>query len=59
MSLAMGTCAEGQKPLATVVIGGLITSTFLTLLVLPALYRRFATPDESDDLSEGGTPHDQ
>lgn len=59
MALAMGTGAEVQKPLATVVIGGLITSTFLTLLVLPALYRRFATPDESDDLSEGGTPHDQ
>ena len=30
-----------QRPLATVVIGGLLTSTLLTLLVLPALYRRF------------------
>jgi cobalt-zinc-cadmium resistance protein CzcA len=30
-----------QKPLATVVIGGLVTATILTLLVLPALYKRF------------------
>ncbi|GKS57660.1 hypothetical protein YTPLAS18_11870 [Nitrospira sp.] len=33
--------AEVQRPLATVVIGGLITSTALTLLVIPAVYRRF------------------
>jgi cobalt-zinc-cadmium resistance protein CzcA len=39
MALATGTGAEVQKPLATVVIGGIISSTFLTLLVLPALYR--------------------
>jgi cobalt-zinc-cadmium resistance protein CzcA len=38
MALATGTGAEVQRPLATVVIGGLITSTLLTLLVLPALY---------------------
>jgi heavy metal efflux system protein len=38
MALSTGTGAEVQKPLATVVIGGLITSTVLTLLVLPALY---------------------
>ncbi len=38
MALATGTGAEVQKPLATVVIGGLISSTALTLLVLPALY---------------------
>jgi cobalt-zinc-cadmium resistance protein CzcA len=31
-----------QKPLATVVIGGLISATLLTLLVLPALYARFS-----------------
>lgn len=37
MALATGTGAEVQKPLATVVIGGLITSTALTLFVLPAL----------------------
>ncbi len=41
MALAHGTGAEVQKPLATVVIGGLISSTLLTLLVLPALYRIF------------------
>src|SRR5439155_26202586 len=38
MALSTGTGAEVQKPLATVVIGGLITSTLLTLFVLPALY---------------------
>lgn len=37
-----GTGSEVQRPLATVVIGGLITSTVLTLLVLPALYKWFA-----------------
>jgi cobalt-zinc-cadmium resistance protein CzcA len=39
MALATGTGAEVQRPLATVVIGGIISSTVLTLLVLPALYR--------------------
>jgi cobalt-zinc-cadmium resistance protein CzcA len=42
MALATGTGAEVQKPLATVVIGGLISATLLTLLVLPALYSYFA-----------------
>ena len=41
MALATGPGAEVQKPLATVVIGGLISATLLTLLVLPALYMRF------------------
>jgi heavy metal efflux system protein len=41
MALATGTGAEVQKPLATVVIGGLVTSTVLTLVVIPALYRIF------------------
>ena len=41
MALATGTGAEVQKPLATVVIGGLISATLLTLFVLPALYARF------------------
>jgi cobalt-zinc-cadmium resistance protein CzcA len=41
MALATGTGAEVQRPLATVVIGGLMTSTLATLLVLPALYCRF------------------
>ena len=39
MALAMGTGAEVQRPLATVVIGGILSSTALTLLVLPVLYR--------------------
>jgi cobalt-zinc-cadmium resistance protein CzcA len=42
MALATGTGAEVQKPLATVVIGGLLTATVLTLVVLPVLYARFA-----------------
>lgn len=41
MSLSQGDGAEVQRPLATVVIGGLITSTLLTLLVLPAIYKTF------------------
>ncbi|HAT7823834.1 TPA: efflux RND transporter permease subunit [Legionella pneumophila] len=41
MALATGTGAEVQRPLATVVIGGIISSTFLTLLVLPGLYYIF------------------
>jgi cobalt-zinc-cadmium resistance protein CzcA len=46
MALASGTGAEVQKPLATVVIGGIISSTFLTLVVLPALYRLFESAKE-------------
>jgi cobalt-zinc-cadmium resistance protein CzcA len=42
MAVATTMGAEVQRPLATVVIGGLITSTLLTLLVLPALYQRVA-----------------
>lgn len=38
MALATGTGAEVQQPLATVVIGGILSSTLLTLLVLPQLY---------------------
>lgn len=41
LALAQGIGAEVQRPLATVVIGGLFTSTALTLVVLPALYRWF------------------
>lgn len=41
MALATGTGAEVQRPLATVVIGGIVSSTLLTLLVLPGLYRIF------------------
>lgn len=41
MALATGAGAEVQRPLATVVIGGIISATFLTLVLLPALYDRF------------------
>ena len=43
---ASGPGSEIQRPLAIVVIGGLITATLLTLFILPILYRRF----ESEDL---------
>jgi cobalt-zinc-cadmium resistance protein CzcA len=41
MAIATGAGAEVQRPLATVVIGGIVSSTILTLLVLPALYTLF------------------
>jgi cobalt-zinc-cadmium resistance protein CzcA len=46
MAIATGTGAEVQRPLATVVIGGILSSTLLTLLVLPILYRLAHRPDE-------------
>jgi cobalt-zinc-cadmium resistance protein CzcA len=48
MALGTGTGAEVQRPLATVVIGGLLSSTALTLFVLPALYR-LVIPDGARD----------
>ena len=48
MALATGTGAEVQRPLATVVIGGIISSTILTLLVLPALYRLLHRKDAEE-----------
>jgi cobalt-zinc-cadmium resistance protein CzcA len=53
MALARGVGAEVQRPLATVVVGGLLTSTLLTLVILPSLYPRLhalgrrAVPDPS------------
>ncbi|MFQ5716193.1 MAG: efflux RND transporter permease subunit, partial [Nitrospinales bacterium] len=44
-----GTGSEVQRPLATVVVGGLITSTALTLLVVPAFYKWFATQPEQTE----------
>lgn len=49
MALATGTGAEVQRPLATVVIGGIISSTLLTLLVLPALYHWAHRREEQED----------
>ncbi len=46
MALATTMGAEVQRPLATVVIGGLATSTILTLLIIPALYKRMAERDQ-------------
>jgi len=54
MALATGTGAEVQRPLATVVIGGLVTSTALTLIVLPALYRIFTPETGPGRASAGG-----
>lgn len=56
MALARGTGAEVQKPLATVVIGGLISSTLLTLVVLPALYRIFTAREPAGALATAGQP---
>jgi heavy metal efflux system protein len=55
--LATGVGAEVQRPLATVVMGGLISSTVLTLLVLPALHRWFAPP-KGDHVSALEAVHD-
>ena len=51
MAIATGAGAEVQRPLATVVIGGIITSTFLTLFVLPVLYSFFKNKDTSTNES--------
>jgi cobalt-zinc-cadmium resistance protein CzcA len=48
MAIATGAGAEVQRPLATVVIGGIISSTILTLLVLPALYLLFRRETRSN-----------
>jgi cobalt-zinc-cadmium resistance protein CzcA len=50
MALSIGAGAEVQRPLATVVIGGVISSTLLTLFVLPALYSLLHRADESRDV---------
>lgn len=60
MALATGTGAEVQKPIATVVIGGLISATLLTLMVLPALYTLFGDSDgrrpKEGDAAVGAEP---
>jgi cobalt-zinc-cadmium resistance protein CzcA len=52
MALATGTGAEVQRPIATVVIGGLMSATLLTLLVLPALYAWFGRDRQQTEASE-------
>lgn len=59
MAVSIGAGAEVQRPLATVVIGGLVTSTLLTLLVLPTLYkwieeRRERKPAQNEEIELGG-----
>ena len=54
MAIATGSGAEVQRPLATVVIGGLVTSTFLTLFVLPSIYPWFTSPEDGGAADEHG-----
>jgi cobalt-zinc-cadmium resistance protein CzcA len=56
MALGHGAGAEVQKPLATVVIGGLISATLLTLFVLPTLYARFGQQVKRTDEAETADP---
>jgi cobalt-zinc-cadmium resistance protein CzcA len=65
MAIASGAGAEVQRPLATVVIGGILSSTFLTLVLLPTLYewleRRKPSADDAlaeSPSSEGGPSPD-
>ena len=51
MAVNVGIGAEVQRPLATVVVGGIISSTLLTLVVLPALYRIAGSKDTSTSAS--------
>ncbi|MCA9640822.1 MAG: efflux RND transporter permease subunit, partial [Myxococcales bacterium] len=55
MALATGTGSEVQRPLATVVIGGLVTATLATLLALPALFARFGGDVNEDSAASGST----
>ena len=50
--LSSGVGSEVQRPLATVVIGGLVTSTVLTLLIIPALYKWFTAQPEREEVVE-------
>ena len=53
MAIATGAGAEVQRPLATVVIGGIISSTLLTLMVLPSLYAAFESEDSGRATAAG------
>jgi cobalt-zinc-cadmium resistance protein CzcA len=59
MALATSAGAEVQRPLATVVLGGLVTSTLLTLLVLPSSYAWVMAPStaQATTTSTGGADH--
>ena len=57
MAVSAGLGAEVQRPLATVVIGGLLTSTLLTLFVLPTLYFWFEHDEHDDNRKHGNRRH--
>ena len=56
MAFNTGIGSEVQRPLATVVIGGVISSTLLTLVVLPALYTAFAPRRRSERIVMAAEP---
>lgn len=59
MALNTGVGAEVQRPLATVVIGGILSSTFLTLIVLPVLYAVFGAQQQKTEVDEDATALDE
>jgi cobalt-zinc-cadmium resistance protein CzcA len=59
MAIATGAGAEVQRPLATVVIGGVLSSTFLTLVLLPVLYEWVETKHPAPPRNQGGISHDR
>lgn len=57
MALSRDIGAETQRPLALVVIGGLVSATLLTLIVLPVLYASWFAKDQSaQDVADGAAP---
>jgi cobalt-zinc-cadmium resistance protein CzcA len=50
---ATGTGSEVQRPLATVVVGGLITATMLTLVIIPSIYKWFAVEQDEEEAATG------
>jgi cobalt-zinc-cadmium resistance protein CzcA len=59
MAISGSAGAEVQRPLATVVIGGLFTCTILTLLVLPSIYRWFEPRESEEGIEHGEVPHQE
>jgi cobalt-zinc-cadmium resistance protein CzcA len=59
MAFSTSSGAEVQRPLATVVIGGVITSSLLTLIVLPSIYHWFEPKDDGNEVDKEVTNTDQ